>query len=344
MSYSRVSLYDRRDGSFLTTIKTQTERSWVLSDYGTCRITLSLTDAKAIRRFLEFGTLVYVEHDTLPGWGGVLDVDEDWNDDGTISMNAYSGEYLLTFRRSPLNQLFSHGSAGTLFKRFIDESNKAEDLLIRQGSIWLGGTPAEDTMDGKSFYSHTKDLARKRGNDWSIDAVINSATFRMNFTANYYEKRGSARLLTLKEGLNLKKLHNPLKVQRKIVNDLLGIGEGSDEERPTWNEVDTTSRDRYGLRQDSEDLTKTEPASVQADTIALLRELRNPRRTFKLELLDVGDAFAETRLGDTYPLIMQTVGWRSDNEVGTNTIVRVLGLRYHDDTETMELTVDEVVS
>lgn len=343
MSYSRVSLYDRRDGSFLTTIKTRTDRSWVLNDYGTCTFKFSLKDAKAIRRFLEFGTLVYVEHDRQPGWGGVLDPDEDWNDDETISMNAFSGEYLLMFRRSPLNLVFSHGSAGTLFKRFIDESNKPEDLLIRQGSIWLGGTPAEDTMDGKSFYSHAKGLAKNRGNDWSIDAVINPVTFRMNFTANYFEKRGTGRLLTLKEGHNIEKRNNPLKVQRKIVNDLLGIGEGSDTERPTWNEVDQASRDRYGLRQDSEDLTKTEPASVKADTIALLRQYRNPRRTFKLELLDVGDAFAETRLGDTYPLVMQTVGFLSDTTIGTKTTARVLGLRYHDATETMELTVDEVV-
>lgn len=343
MSYSRVSLH-ARDGSLLTTIKTQTERSWVLNDYGTCRFTFALTDAKAVRRNLEFGNLVYVDHDTLPDWGGVLDPDEDWNDDGTISMNAYSGEYLLTFRRSPLNQVFSHGSAGTLFKRFVDEANKAGDLLIRAGSIWLGGTPAEDTMDGKSFYSHTKDLAKKRSNDWSIDAAINQVNNRVYFAANYYEKRGVKRSLTLKEGHNIEKRHNPLKVQRKIVNDLLGIGEGSDEERPTWNALDPDSISRYGLRQDSEDLTKTEPASVQADTIASLRELRNPRRTFKLELLNVGNAFAETRLGDTYQLIMQSVGFLSDGEIGVNAIVRVLGMRYHDDSDTMEITVDEVVS
>src|SRR5688572_32645296 len=126
MSYSRVSLH-RREGSLLTTIKTQTERSWVLNDFGLCRFKFSLNDAKAIRRYLEFGTLVYIEHETLPAWGGVLDPDQDWNDDGTISMNAYSGEYLLKFRRSPRNQVFSHGSAGTLFKRFLDESNAAED-------------------------------------------------------------------------------------------------------------------------------------------------------------------------------------------------------------------------
>lgn len=342
MSYSRVSLY-QRDGSFLAKISTDTERSWVLNDYGMCRFNFALTDAKSIRRYLEFGTLVYIEHDTLPAWGGVLDVDEDWNDDGTISMNAYSGEYLLTFRRSPLNQVFSHASAGTLYKRFISESNKPEKLLISDGSIWRGGTPAEDTMDGKDFYTHTKDLAKNRGNDWSIEPDVNPSAFRLYFKANYYQKRGKNRTLVFKEGHNIERRHNPLKVQRKIVNDLLGIGDGSDEERPTWNAKDAESRSRYGLRQGSEDFTKTDPGAVKADTIARLRELRNPRRTFKLELLDVEDSFAETRLGDSYSLIMQTVGFLSDDEIGTNTTVRVLGMRYKDKENTMELTVDEVL-
>lgn len=342
MSYSRVLLY-QRDGSFLTTIKTQTERSWVLSDYGMCKFRFSLSDAKAIRKYLEFGTLVYVDHESLPAWGGMIDPDEDWNDDGTISMSAYSGEYFLKLRRSPLNQVFRHGSAGTLFKRFITESNKAEHLLIRDGSIWRGGSDAEDTMDGKSYYVHTKDLAKKRGNDWSIDPFINPVTQQIYFEANYFEKRGKERELILLEGYNITRRHNPLKVQRGIVNDLLGIGEGNDDERPTWKAIDRESIDRYGLRQDSVDLTKTDPGAVKEETKAMLRDLRNPRRTFKLELLDIDDTFAKARLGDSYQLKMHTVGFLSDEEIGTDTTVRIIGLRYHDDVDLMELTVDEVL-
>lgn len=342
MSYSRVSLHER-DGSFLTTIHTQTERSWVLNDYGMCKFRFALTDAKALRRYLEFGTFVFIEHERLPAWGGVLDPDEDWNDDGTISMYAYAGEYLLTFRRSPLNQLFSHGSAGTLFKRMITEANKPEDLLIDLGNIWRGGTPAEDTMDGKDYYTHIKDLAKKRVNDWSIDPFINPTTLKLYFTANYYQQRGSDSSLTFKEGFNVTRRHSPLKVHRRIVNDLLGIGDGSDEERPTWNAKDGESRSRYGLRQWSEDFSSVDPGAVKAETIAKLNELKNPRRTFKLELLDIGDAFAETRLGNTHPLIMYSVGFLSDSEIGVDTNVRVIGMRYHDDVDLMELTVDEVL-
>jgi hypothetical protein len=338
----RMSLYAMRTGQFLTTIQAQPTISWVRNAYGMCSFELSLNDAKSVRRYLEFGTLVYVESPLGLAWGGVLDPDMDWNDDGTIRLNAYSAEYLLSFRRSPLNQLWRGASAGALFKQFIDGANLQEDLLIREGNIWRGGTPAEDTMDSKDFYTHTKALAVNRKNDFYIEPVIDAVNYRLSFTANYYERRGQAKALALREGLNVEKRGTTLKVQRKIVNDLLGIGAGSDSERPTWVETDADSRSRYGLRQGSEDFSgNSDPATLKANTVEKLRTLRYPRNSFRLALLDVGSAFQEVRIGNVHPLQMHTVGFLSDGTIGVDTQVEIQSMRWLPENK-VELGVEEV--
>lgn len=343
MSYSRISLYRRTDGGFLTTIKAQPEYSWVLNAYGQCSFDLPIETLKTARRYMEFGTLVYIENEKLGNWGGVLDTDEDWNDDGTVTKNAYTGEYLLTFRRSPLNRLFRDATSGGLFKQMINQANLDEDLLIREGVIWRGGSPAEDTMDGKDIYSHVKALVEGQNRDYSIDPALDE-NGRLYFRANFYERMGETETTVLKEGYNIQKRSSPLKVQRKIVNDLLGVGAGSDDERATWKEIDAGSRNQYGLRQGSEDFSGVvDGGALKSTTAERLRVLRQPRRTFRIDALDVGDTHKALRRGNILPLQMQTVGLLSDDQIGVDTSVRVLGIRHVTKTDAVELTVDEVI-
>jgi hypothetical protein len=300
-------------------------------------------DAKSLRRYLDMDNLIYIESDNgLPAWGGVLDVDTDWNEDGTITYSAYSGEYLLKFRRSPLNQLFKESSAGALFEKFIAEANRNEDLLIRVGDIWKGGGPAEDTMDGKSFYDHARALSKNRGHDWSIDPFIDPVSHRLYFTANYYEQAGVVRTRPLKEGFNIEKKGRPLRVERSVINNLLGIGAGSDDSRPTWIAEDATSRRVYRLREGTEDFSgNTDPATVRANTEARLKIISKNRNVYNIEALNVEDTFANIRKGDILPLLGFTFGWLGDEQVGTDTYVRAKKMKMDDATETMEITPDE---
>jgi hypothetical protein len=343
MSSLRVSIHNWRDGSFLTTIQTTTERSWVLDEFGKCEFTLSLLDAKSARQYLDIDNLVYIEGgDGLPAWGGVIDTDIDWNDDGTITYSAYSGEYLLKYRRTPTNDVFRETSAGALFERFINEANKSEDLLIRTGVIWTGGTPAEDTMDGKSFYDHAKALAKNRGNNWSIEPAIDPVSHRLYFVANYYERAGVVRTQALKEGLNIKKKSRPLSVQGQMINNLLGIGDGSDATRPTWEAEDADSRTRYRLREGSEDFSGCVAlATVRTHTEERLKIVSKSRNVYKLEVTNVGGIYANIRKGDTLPLKMYSMGYLRDDEIGVDTNVRISRMRYFDDTDTMEITPEE---
>lgn len=334
---TRASLYDWRDGAFLTTIQTSTERSWVVDDFGKCSFTLSQLDAKTAQKYLDIDRLIYIEgNDGLDVWAGVIDTDIDWNDDGTITYSAYSGEHLLKYRISPLNQVWKEASAGALFERMVNDANAKEDLLIRIGEVWKGGGPAEDTMDGKNYYEHIKALAKNRGNHWSIEPAIDPLTHKLYFKANYYETIGRVRPLVLKEGFNIEKRSKPLRLRGDIVNRLTGIGAGSDEERKTHTEEDMTMRGRYRLREGTEDFTSETQASVTEDTVARLKQISKPQYTYSLTALNVGATFANIRKGDVLPLKMRTVGFG-----GVNTMVKVSKMRYFDKTDTMEITPDE---
>lgn len=344
MSYSRVSLHRREDGAFLTTIHTETVRSWVWNDYGECSFKLPTADMKALRRYLEIGTLVYVEHEDLPAWGGKILPPFTWNDDETITVNAMSGEAFFMLRRTPWNVTWSTQSAGAMFRRFVAEANRLEDMLIRPGVIWEGGTAAQDLQDGRLIYEHVTALVKNRGHVWSVEPVLDKETGRLGWLANYGERRGEALDYWLKEGVNLERRSAPLRVQRTPVNDLLGVGQGSDGNRPIFNAVDAESRARYGLMQGTEDFDNADPGGVRDKTLARLRDVRYPRNTWRWTVLNREGAFKRLRVGNRLKLKTVTVGYFGDSAFGTEGEVDLRGMRYSDADDTCEIHVDEVMA
>ncbi len=341
MSYSRVSIY-RRDGSFLTTIQTQTERSWVLNDFGECTFKMPLTDAKSAQSYFEIGNLVFVEHDTLPNWAGKILPDVIWGSDETVTWKAYSGEALLMLRRSVFGQVWTAASPGSLFRMLVDQANRPEDTLIRAGEVYEGGTGAQDTMDGKSIYDHVTGMSESREQDWGVDPVIDPDTNRLTWLAHWYARRGADVAVTLKEGLNFEKRGEPLRQQRWVVNNLMGIGEGSDGSRPRSYFTDAESVSRYGLMQGSEDFAGvSSQGTLDAHTLGRLNELRHPRNTFSLTALNVGETYFALRLGNVLPLKSLTFGFDAQGEIGLETAVRIVAIKYSDASEICALTLDE---
>lgn len=338
----RISIHRRSDGAFITTIHAMTERSWVLNDEGKCTIQLSLTDAKNVRKYMGVRNFVYITHDTLMPWGGVIETDEEWNSDNTITFTAFTGESLLK-TRTPLVGLINAASAGVLFTKLLALANEPEDLLIRAGNISLTGSDAELTLDGTDLLEAVKDLAKRRNMEFSIDPVVDAAG-RMSFAANWYEKAGSVKAYTLKEGYNIQRTSNPLRVQRSVVNQLTGMGDASTDQRPTWTYIDQDSRGTYGLIQGVENYDGVvNLETVKSHTLDGLNRKKQPRRTFRVEALNVDNTFGNLGKGNTLRLAAYSFGWLGDGAVGTDTSVRIFGMRYKDETDTCELTTDEVV-
>lgn len=334
-----------RAGLTLATLNVLTERSWVLNGAGKAVITISVNDAKATKKILQYGNLVLIQHEKLPAWGGVIDPDRTWNKDGTIQLEVWSGEHLLRFRRSELNKTLSENSAGTLFEKLIDYGNAAEDMNIQKGAIWKGGTPRDETQDGKQLYEHVAAISKRTGYDWDVQPNVDG-NGRLFFTANWYEQAGVAVTFELKDGAggNIEATANPLREQGWIVNDLLGIGDGStDETTITYSEIDTQSRAEYGLRQDTRDYNGNKVLeTLQGNVRGGLAKDKNPIRIFNVIAQNVGNTFSYLRSGNILPLRMSSCGFLADGTIGVNTRVRIIGMKHFEARDVCELVCSEV--
>lgn len=341
-SFSRVIVYDR-SGRAMAPLTCTTERSWILNGEGLCRITIAVNDEKVRQNIVQYGNFVAVEHDTLPLWAGVLDPDRLWGE-SRLTLTAWSAEHLLKFRRSTLNLALSASSAGKLFTELIGIANTDEDLRVRTGDIWYGGTPREETLDGKNIYDHVHAISGRTGYDWGLDGAFDANGY-LYFLANWYEARGGTLGQQLREGTNIIAAEDAMTEQGVIVNDLMGIGDGSTQEtRITYQEIEPISRGLYGLRQAAQDYHGNREMGTLMDNVrGTLAVSRNPSKTLRVAAMNKGDTFRSLRLGNTLPLYMTTVGFLADGTVGIDTKVRIIGMRYSDDLDQVALVLQEKI-
>jgi hypothetical protein len=336
-----IQLHNRPNGTFITTIQSMPECSWVINNKGKCTLPMSVRDEKAIRRYMGHRHLIYITHDKLIPWGGVIETDQDWDDAGNITFTAWSGESLL-ISRTPTIGLIKAASAGALFQKLMGLANQPEDLLIRMGSVVNTGGPAEVTLDGTDLLEVVRDLAQRHDMEFSIDPILNDRKI-LTFQANWYKRQGVRKVLRLREGEggNMRRASNPLRVTRRVINQLTGFGEGSgDDSRPKHAEpADAQSRADYGLMQGTEDYDGvTSNTTLQNHVQTRQRVLRNPRDVIKVVALDVGDTFANLGRGNVLPMQSPYFGLKEDSGIGMQADIRILGMRYSYQKNECELT------
>ena len=83
-----------RDGTPIADIRASVMRSWLLNDVGQAVFSFPVTDVKCNAEILQYGNILYCQHDTLPDWVGVIDTPLRWHH-GYIEIMAYEMPYLL---------------------------------------------------------------------------------------------------------------------------------------------------------------------------------------------------------------------------------------------------------
>lgn len=323
-----ITLHRRSNGTFLTSIRAKTDRSWVVNNKGKCTIYMSAADEKVIRKYMGQRNLIYIGHDELPGWGGIIETDQDWDEGGGVQFVAWSGESLLLSRSPSSGELLSATSPGALFAKLIAKANEPEYLNIRMGTVYLGGGPAETTLDGTNIFELISDLAERWDMEWSITPVLN-AKQTLSFEANWYLRQGVRVEYQLSEGHNIRKTSKPYKTRKRVVNELTGFGEGHTDERPKYTEVNEQSRALYGLIQGVENYDGVvNESTVKMHVQKRLKVLRRPREIVSVVALNKPGCFARLRLGNTYPFKATSFGFQSSDGVGLEKDIRVVGMRY----------------
>jgi len=334
---SRIVIYDK-SRTAIAEIEAAVRRTWELNKYQTAVFTLANEDAKAREAFVQFGNFIVVEHDKLGSWAGMIYTPREWGF-REFEVTAYSAEFILSRRRGPTSETLQ-GSPGAVFRQIVDLANQSAPTLIRSGTIHEGGRTRKEPYNLENPYEAIKKLSEGCGQDWDVTPAFDAGG-RLFFEANWYEKKGRTEQIRLEETLNMELGQRPLSEQGDIVNDLVGFGSGGTwESKSAVRLIDDTSAGEYGVMQDSKSFDPDEEGTIEENTRTELNQVKDPRRTFELSALDVGNLFYALRIGNRLPAKFVNVGFNPEG-FGMETTVRILGMTYDDISNRVKLVVDE---
>lgn len=331
----RVRIYGR-DGIGLCDLRVTVERSAFINDEGEAQFDLVYNDPNCREDFINHGNWLLVENDKLESWVGMIE-NLDWRR-RYVQVNAFTPDRQLLYRDVP-KQLQLSGKSGRIFQEIINIMNRAEATIIEAGDIWFGGKdmPLEN-LSGASLRDYIIDLAERSGAEYYFTAEPYQG--KLKIKANWLDKVGVESNFPLEESYNLADEAYSLRQKAPRATELWGYGNGAGQtDRPTSTYTDLPSTAKYGLRQGTR--YYSDYASAGAVLQALKSEInttKDPRNTFKLSMVDVGDTYNQVRLGNVHPVRLWSIRY------GINTKARVIGTNFNPFSGKVELINKEVTS
>lgn len=336
MPTGRITIYNN-GGVPLTDIRASVIRSWVLNGIGQAEFEIAYTDTKCRRAYLEFGNLIKIEHTHLPDWVGVIDTPRQWRE-GKVLIRAYEMGKLLMWRISPASLKIT-GTAGDLVTQLLQIANEQGDTTLRIGDVYGGGGNREETL-GDTIFTHLDGIQKRTGFEWTITPDSDGGSLTCNL--NWHYKTGinvPSPELTEK---NTEKNSYTFSEEGDIVNDLTGYGDAlTPTTRLTAFAADQTSIGQYGRRQAKKvyygnRVQSTLDANVEADLV----QKKDPIKVFQATVLNVNSVFNTLRLGNRINTNILGFGFTDDGK-GYQSQVRILGMRYSDFSDKVELLTTE---
>lgn len=335
---SRITVHDRQ-GRPLSEIEAVFNRSWVLNNYGTGTITLTTRDMNTLENILQFGNLIYAEHDKLPDWVGVIDQPRTWGNE-TVAITVYGYAYLLNWFITP-KVMTTSGSGGSIFKKLIDIAmNTYKCDYLSYDDVYGGGSTYDVEFNFYSVFQALKTLMGKTNGNFYFDPYLNDKN-ELKINVNYYQKMGSAQDFTLYEGTNLAMVGTPLREQGKIANMVTVYGDGSKwSSRASATATDPDSISLYGQRHIVYYSANKTNTQLSAEAKNKLKLLSKPRQSFKCEAIDIDDTFQWLKLGDTLWVEYYTAGF-TDGALGKRGAIRIKQMDFDEARNKVVLYGDE---
>jgi len=326
----RVRIFDR-NGFPLVEFRTSVERSLVIGGEGRALFSYSSRKTDIVNeKNLQYGNWLLVESDQLPAWVGVIDTPREWSP-RVVAVHAYTPEHVFGQRRGPL-EIKLTGSPGNVFEDLIGIVNKAEPTVIKTGNIWRSDLDMEETINPTPLSEDLQRITERSGEEytWRPDTDING---RLIVYADWTKRLGidtSVLLHEGKEGGNIEFLNDVFVEDGDIYNDLLAYGDGmSWQSRPIYIVTDAVSRDKYGLRETSENYTGVSNTNTLfVNGREALAQSSKTVKTFHVNAINTGrndSVYKYLGLGNSMTLQLQNMGFSSSG-LGFETTVRVVGI------------------
>ncbi len=344
---SVITVFDR-SGRRLGEVLQNCDREWVVNEAGDASFSFSAPEEMAryagrnMAEMLNHGNLVLVEHDTLPPWCGILYM-EDWAD-GIPTYRARGAGWALA-KATPTAVQKITGPAGQLWKRILEITNSQVDWKVAPGEIYLGGPQREETLEMVDLERETQRIASRAGNFYDVQPEFSGGLLRL--VGNWYGRQGVDSTVRLVEGDNLRlPAGSVMRVSSEVLaSDVIGISNGATSaSRAAAIARDEESAARWGRRFTSEMFDNvSQQGTAQQNAQDLLEQCKRPERRLRLEVLNVRETFGALRIGNTLPVELIGCGWREDGSgLGWSGRVRVLAMRYEENSDSVALAVEEV--
>lgn len=350
--FSRVRIFSP-SGIELAEMGVATQRSWSLTTVGRCDFTLPVYDARrgagvnpqCSPALLNYGNLLLVEHTpsknadgtfngVLPPWVGIIMPTQEWSY-GKVKLTAYAAEQVLKYRTTPM-PFDATGTPGTIFKQIIlwanDWNYNPSAYPIQIGQIDYGGSSTTRTMK-VSAMEEIQALIKDSGGDWSITPFVTSNN-QLQLVANYYLSMGVnvGRILSSVDVNNADPVYLE---QGEFYNWVRGYSAAaSTGNRNFATAINQASLAQHGLLGTNQIFSALggeysiagEQAVLNA-TQTFLQKNATPTRTVAPNVLDVGNDFSFLRLGNTWGIALDTVGF-TNGQLGLFGTVRITAMEY----------------
>lgn len=314
--------------------------SWRRNDYGLASFQIAATDDKATELNLRFGNRLMIEFDNgLPAWGGVIDTPR-FEGGGVITVNAYSAEYMLSWRRTAKQRTFSGATAGQIFTALVQEAQAAENLGISYDWLWNEGAGYSVAFNSTNILDAVRNVLCEQLTDHDFAFVPVLANGLITFQASFYQQRGrDLPKVALIEGHNLSE--EALDSYGTLVNDwyVVGAGVGWGADRLTGEARDDDLVARYGLRQGAAVFGDVDvQTTLTAQAVNLLTGSKHPLRILSGFAHNLAPArYADYDIGDRLRVLLHSYDFD-----GLDTTMRLTTREYFPDTGACALVLEEV--
>lgn len=324
----RIRIFNR-EGFPLAEFRAAIDRSWLIGNEGRAAFSYPYRKTEIVNNdILRPGNWLLVENSALPAWVGVIDLPREWSTSAkTVTITAYTPEHVFGWRRGPLEEKIT-GSPGTVFEKLLQKVNAAEATVIRAGQIHRGGNQMEETLNPTKLSEDLKRITERSGEEYQWRPGVENG--RLVVYADWTDRLGVDTGVILQEGTgggNIEAIGNILVEDGPIINDLLAYGEGEAwNSRPVQYITNATSRDCYGLRQDSEEYSGvSSPVTLKTNGTLKVLQFKDTAKAFQLNALNVGDTFQYIALGNRFTVMFEHVAF------GLQATIRVIGMGYDTD-------------
>jgi hypothetical protein len=293
--------------------------------------TIIVPDDVADEKWLQLGSLVLVEHSTLPAWVGMIDT--PWKAKSPVELTLYNVEYFFHLRTPEQAERIS-APIPQIVSRMIAIMNRQEQMFLSLGESSNDQVKYDVTLNQRSMWDQLIPLLEQTGYEMVLRPERDEKN-RLRMFVDVDKQIGVSTGFLLEDGKNMTVLEAT--VNGEISNRVKGVSGTSTQEGQLQTEVFED--------QDSQNLYRTRSATVSFQDVTQLSTLQEYTKTHLATAaqpyLDLTVEVHESAFRYTQPgnqvlahsadlhLPGGVTGWRG--------IARILAMVYNEDNNTVEM-------